>query len=201
MQRSTSAIRPTAHSMSGGCDSDLVLMAQVVRREEQALGTLYDRYARLIYAIALRISGDHSYAEEITQDVFQAIWQSAASFQAEASLASWIMGIARHRAIDATRSRRYRARHRETELSDDGAGHPNAADEAIDQLLLRQVVSKALTTLPATQRQPLTLAFYGGLSQHEIATQLGEPVGTIKSRMRLGLLKLRTHLGYLREAY
>jgi RNA polymerase sigma-70 factor, ECF subfamily len=192
--------RPMNTTPEAAYEGDAVLMARLVQGEEQALSTLYDRYARLIYAIAFRISGDQNSAEEVTQDVFQAIWQSAASFQSDANLASWIMGIARHRAIDTTRSRRFRARQRETELPEDQPSADSGADESTDRLLLREVMKEALTSLPSAQRQPLTLAFYGGLTHHEIALQLGEPIGTIKSRMRLGLLKLRSSLGHLREA-
>jgi RNA polymerase sigma-70 factor (ECF subfamily) len=162
-----------------------------------ALGALYDRYYRLVYAIALRIAGDHQIAEEVTQDVFHAIWQSANTFQPGGNGLSWLMGIARHRAIDATRSRRYRARQREMTLLDD----QNSLDseQPTDRLLVRETVRDALVTLPTAQRQPLTLAFYGGLTHSEIADRLGEPVGTIKSRMRLGMIKLRDLLARINE--
>lgn len=190
--------QPTRAPMSSH-EGDAALMQRLACHEEQALGTLYDRYSRLIYAIALRISGDHNVAEEVTQDVFHAIWQSAASFHRDGNLSSWIMGIARHRAIDATRSRRYRASQREMTLFDDQSNAELTADEPTDRLLLRQVITSALTTLPCAQRQTLTLAFYGGFTHHEIASQLGEPVGTIKSRMRLGMTKLRAALDSLQD--
>jgi RNA polymerase sigma-70 factor (ECF subfamily) len=178
---------------------DAALIERIVRREEYALGILYDRYARLVYAIALRISGEHSIAEEVTQDVFHAIWQSAASFQSDGNLSHWIMGIARHRAIDATRTRRYRSQQREIGLTNDQPDIASTNDEPTDQLLLRQVIQNALTSLPNSQSRALTLAFYGGLTHLEIASELDQPIGTIKSRMRLGMLKLRSILDFLQE--
>ncbi len=199
MERSYSA--SGSHPWKNGEEhpTDTALIERIVRREEYALGILYDRYARLVYAIALRISGEHSIAEEVTQDVFHAIWQSAASFQPDGNLSHWIMGITRHRAIDATRTRRYRSQQREITLVADQPDLVSTSDEPTDQLLLRQVIQNALTALPNSQSQVLTLAFYGGLTHIEIASQLEQPIGTIKSRMRLGMLKLRSMLGYLHE--
>jgi RNA polymerase sigma-70 factor (ECF subfamily) len=171
--------------------SDDELIARVRRREEPALGMIYDRYGRLVYAIALRITGDRESAEEVVQDTFQAVWQSAASFQPGGSLAAWVVGIARHRAIDTTRSRRFRARAREEVLDDARAG----AEGAADTLVLRETVRRALDDLPGVQRQTIALAYYGGLTCSEIATRIGEPVGTVKSRLRVGLMKLRETLG------
>lgn len=170
------------------------LIALIVRRQETALGALYDRYGRLVYAIALRITGDRQTTEEVVQDVFQNIWQSAAGFQASSgSLSSWLMGISRHRAIDATRSRRERARTREQELTAEmplvaEGGGPEAE---VAQRLLREQVQVALRELPHSQRQAIELAYYAGLTRVEIAESLGEPVGTVKTRLRLGLLKLK----------
>ena len=121
------------------------------------------------------------------QDVFQAVWQSAGSFQPSGNFSAWLIGIARHRAIDATRSRRHRARAREELLDDERvAGHGSAGDGGADVLMLRAVVRAALAELPASQRQAIELGYYGGLTHTEIAAQLGEPVGTVKSRMRHG---------------
>jgi len=177
------------------------LLACVVRRQEAALGILYDRYGRLVYAVALRITGDRQTAEEVVQDAFQNVWQAAGSFQPGAgSVSAWLLGIARHRAIDAIRSKRERARARELELDDTLL--PNAAldvDQEVAQHLLRDAVRTALATLPPNQRQAIELAYYGGLTRVEIAENLGEPVGTIKTRLRLGLLKLRDLLRSVQE--
>lgn len=180
-----------------GTPPDEELIARVCWHEEPALATICDRYSRLIYMIVLRIVGDRESAEEVMQDVFQAVWQSASSFQPSGNFSAWLIGIARHRAIDATRSRRHRARAREELLDERIAIHGGAGDA--DVLMLRAVVRAALAELPASQRQAIELGYYGGLTQNEIAIQIGEPVGTVKSRMRLGLIKLREILKTLEE--
>ena len=170
---------------------DEELIARVLWREEPALSAIYDRYSRLIFTIALRITGDRQSAEEVTQDVFQAVWQSAGSFHPNSSFPAWLIGIARHRAIDATRSRRYRARAREEAFDEQIARHVGTTEAPADAILMRHAVRAALDKLPQSQRQTLDLAYYNGLTCREIAVRLGEPVGTVKSRMRLGLSRMR----------
>jgi RNA polymerase sigma-70 factor (ECF subfamily) len=172
---------------------DEQLLGLVTRRNEAALGAIYDRYGALVYTIALRITGDRQTAEEVVQDVFQNVWQTSAGFRPGlGSCASWLVGITRHRAIDATRSKRERARLREQTIEHDvfidADANPGAAAVEAD---LRDAVKQALGTLPTNQRQAVELAYYGGLTRVEIAERLGEPIGTVKTRLRLGLLKLR----------
>lgn len=172
---------------------DRELLVLVARRSEPALGLLYDRYGRMAYAVALRITGDRQTADEVVQDVFQNVWQSAAGFQSSlGSVAVWMMGIARHRAIDATRSKREKNRAAESPIAD-GWEIPDDmnVEHEVDRRELRDVVRRALDELPKNQRQTIELAYYGGLTRTEIASQLGEPIGTVKTRLRLGLLKLR----------
>jgi RNA polymerase sigma-70 factor (ECF subfamily) len=191
---------PGGRGRPAGTPPDEELIARVRWGEEPALATIYDRYSRLIYTIALRIVGDRELAEEVVQDVFQAVWQSAGSFQPNGNFSAWLIGIARHRAIDATRSRRHRARAREELLDDERvATHGSAGDGGADALMLRTVVRAALAELPANQRQTIELGYYGGMTHTEIAAQLGEPVGTVKSRMRMGLIKLRELLKAIEE--
>ena len=174
--RSTTA----GHGKPASTPPDEELIARVRWREEPALATIYYRYSRLIYTIALRIVGDRELAEEVVQDVFQAVWQSAGSFRPTGNFSAWLIGIARHRAIDATRSRPHRARAREELLDDERmAGHGGASAGEADVLMLRAVVRAALAELPASQRQAIELGYYGGLTQTEIAAQLGEPIGTV----------------------
>jgi RNA polymerase sigma-70 factor (ECF subfamily) len=172
---------------------DEELLALVIQRQERALGQLYDRYGRLVYTIALRITGDRQTAEEVVQDVFQNVWQAAGSFQSGiAQFSSWLLGITRHRAIDATRSKRERARTREQALDTSfPVGDESDIERDVTQSLLRDTVRAALQELPASQRQAVELAYYGDLTRAEIAERLGEPLGTVKTRLRLGLLKLR----------
>lgn len=180
--------------------SDEFLIDLIVQREEAALGELYDRYAALVYAIALRITGDRQTAEEVMQDVFQNIWQTAGGFRRQAGLVvHWLIGISRHRAIDALRSKRERARRREVTGVDVGTLLPAGVESVLEQRILRETVRAALADLPPAQRQAIEMAYYGGLTQSEIAEQLGEPLGTIKTRLRLGLLKLRDVLRSLVE--
>ena len=181
--------RPTTGSARPLGAPDEELIARVCWREEPALGEIYDRYCRLVYSVALRIVGDREAAEEVVQDVFQAVWQSAGSFQPDGSFSAWLIGITRHRAIDATRSRRFRARAREDLLDDTRLAA--RAESPAEALMLRSLVRAALDQLPASQRQAIELAYYGGLTHVEIAARLGEPVGTVKSRMRMGMLRLR----------
>jgi RNA polymerase sigma-70 factor (ECF subfamily) len=176
---------------------DEALIARVCWREEAALDIIYDRYHRLVFTIALRMVGDRELAEEVVQDVFQAVWQSASSFQPNGNLSAWLIGITRHRAIDATRSRRFRSRAREDLLDDERMN--SVAHNDTDMVTLRAVMEAALAELPTTQRQAIELGYFGGLSHTEIAKRLGEPVGTIKSRMRMGLMKLRDLLKTVEE--
>jgi RNA polymerase sigma-70 factor (ECF subfamily) len=193
-RQTTPRLRPA------GTPPDEELIARVCWREEPALGEIYDRYNRLVYAVVLRIVGDRESTEEVVQDVFQAVWQSAGSFQPSGNFSSWLIGIARHRAIDTTRSRRYRSRAREDLLDDTRlAGDAILADSGTDELLLRSVVRAALAQLPPAQREAIELAYYGGLTHAEVAARLGEPVGTVKSRMRMGLMKLRELLKTVEE--
>jgi RNA polymerase sigma-70 factor, ECF subfamily len=186
--------RGTARELTSATDEQL--MTLVLRRQEAALGAIYDRYIRLVYAVALRITGDRETAEEVVQDVFQNVWQAAGSFQpGVGSFVAWLMGIARHRAIDATRSKRERGRAREQTLDDlRPADDASSLDREVAQRLLRDAVREALEALPINQRQTIELAYYGGLTRAEIAERLNEPLGTVKTRLRLGLLKLRDML-------
>ena len=171
---------------------DETLLGLIRSQDESALSSLYERYSRLLYSIALRITGDSGSAEEITQDVFQAVWQRAAQFRPNSgSVQAWLGGIVRHRAIDEVRSRWHHARQNDFTL-DNMPDLQAAMERGWEHLsILRADMRAALARLPLKQRQALELAFYGGLTSQEIASRLGESVGTIKSRLRLGLDKLR----------
>jgi RNA polymerase sigma-70 factor, ECF subfamily len=179
-----------------GAPSDLELLAGVRARDEAALVALYDRFAGLVLTVAMRVVGERELAEEIMQDTFLRCWNGAETYQpGRGQVSSWLMGIARNRAIDVLRSRHHRARqHERTSLDAWGdPGIPNAADEA-DAIANRQAVAAALNGLSTPQRQVVELAYYGGLSQSEIAAQLGQPLGTVKSRTRVAMDQLRTAL-------
>jgi RNA polymerase sigma-70 factor, ECF subfamily len=173
--------------------SDEALVALVARADEDALSELYDRFGRVAYGLALRVVRDPSLAEDAVQEGFVAVWKSASRFVAERAKAStWILTLIHRRAVDLVR----REEPRRVEPLDD-APHP-IADDTEEQAWLRlqrERVQNALRALPDKQREALELAYYGGFTQSELADRLGEPLGTIKSRMFSGLARLRELLG------
>jgi RNA polymerase sigma-70 factor (ECF subfamily) len=174
---------------------DEMLLALISSHDESALSHLYERYARLLYSIALRITNDRAAAEEVLQDVFHSVWLRATTFRPTAgSVSSWLSGIARNRAIDEVRSRWHRTRELESPL-DHLPDFSGAVERGLEQFaILRTDLRNALSTLPLLQRQAIELAYFGGFSSTEIAARLDEPVGTIKGRLRLGMEKLREAL-------
>lgn len=175
--------------------TDETLLQRIADAQVDALSALYDRYARLIYSLALHMTGDAGAAEEITQDVFVQVWQKADSYRPELGrVTTWLTSIARHRAIDVLR--RQRARPEGSWVGLDEL-HPNQSIAPIavePEVLLRGLrgrVRQALNDLPVEQQAALALAFFQGLSQREIADTLGEPLGTVKTRIRTGMQKLR----------
>lgn len=171
---------------------DETLLALISSHDEGALGKLYERYARLLYSIALRITNDRAASEEVLQDVFHSVWLKATTFRPTAgSVSGWLSGIARNRAIDEVRTRWHRAREFEVSL-DHLPDWGGAVERSLEQFaVLRADLMSALGTLPVLQRQAIELAYYDGLSSSEIAAHLDEPIGTIKGRLRLGMDKLR----------
>jgi RNA polymerase sigma-70 factor (ECF subfamily) len=166
---------------------DSTLIVQIGQCDEQALGALYDRYGALVYTIAVRITQDRALAEMIVQAVFQAVWQSASSFQIGASVRVWLIGMARRRAIELAHSQGSRTRLRVVAHLLPDTIHPGEQGAADVETLIMQ---RALDRLPADQRETLELAHYDGLTCREIAAQLREPVGIIKARLRAGLCTL-----------
>lgn len=174
---------------------DEFLLNLISSHDESALSSLYERYARLLYSIALRITNDSGAAEEVLQDTFQSVWQRATTFRPTAgSVSGWLAGIARNRAIDEVRSRWHRAREWDMPL-DHLPDLQGAVERGLEHFaVLRTDLRNALSTLPSLQRQAIEMAYYGGLSSTEIAARLNEPVGTIKGRLRLGMEKMREAL-------
>lgn len=171
---------------------DEALLEMISSHDESALTHLYERYARLLYSIALRITNDRAAAEEVLQDVFHSVWLRATTFRPTAgSVSSWLSGIARNRAIDEVRSRWHRARERELPL-DHLPDWSGAFERGLEHFaVLRSDLMNALSHLPLLQRQAIEMAYFDGFSSSEIAAYLNEPLGTIKGRLRLGLEKLR----------
>jgi len=169
--------------------SDEALVALVARSDEVALGELYDRFGRVAYGLARRILRDDALAEDAVQEGFLAAWRSAPRFVPERAKAStWLLTLVHRRAVDLVR----REERRRAETLDERVHTTDAAsDEAVWLRFERERVQAALARLPDQQREALELAYYGGFTQSELSERLGQPLGTIKSRMFTGLGRLR----------
>jgi RNA polymerase sigma-70 factor, ECF subfamily len=182
--------------------ADEVLIARMVARDQEALATLYDRYRCVIFALALRILRDRAEAEEALADVFLQAWRQAQGFEAQrGSVGAWLVTLCRSRAIDRVRARGRRDAALDTlARSEGGREGPEASsagagpEEAADRMLKRRRIGAALGSLSQEQRRAVEMAYYEGLSHTEIAAALGAPLGTVKTRIRDGLLVLRQKL-------
>ena len=172
--------------------SDEALVALVARGDEQALAELYDRVGRIAYGLACRVLRDDRLAEDAVQEAFLGVWRTAAGFSAERGKAStWILTLVHRRAVDLVRrEERRRAEPFDESTAKEQTGGASAEDAAWLQFE-RVRVQEALKQLPDAQREAIELAYYGGFSQSELAERLGQPLGTIKSRMFAGLARLR----------
>src|SRR4051812_7796420 len=171
------------------------LIKAVASGDDDALASLYDGTRRLLYGLTLRILGDAESAEEVLLDVYKQVWRKASSYdQARGNPLAWLMTIARSRAIDRLRSTKMERQR--VEPLDNVREIAAAGDVEKDAILsgMRRVIHKALDALPPEQREVIDLAYYGGLSQSEIAARIGQPLGTVKTRVRLALIKLRETL-------
>jgi RNA polymerase sigma-70 factor, ECF subfamily len=178
--------------------SDERLIRLIAQSEEQALAQLYDRYHRLIFSLALAIVNDRETAEEVTLDVFMRVWQKAATYRADqAKVSTWLTHIARHHAIDVLRRRAARldqsALHWEDAIANVQSSRPDPQESA-ELSARRERIHAALAELPAEQKQALILAYFGDYTQSQIADLLSQPLGTIKTRLRLAMQKLREFL-------
>ena len=174
------------------------LMRAVASGDIDAFAALYDRHSGAVYALLLRILGSAEDSQEVLQDTFLKAWSAAEAFDSSrGSEGAWLVSIARSRAIDRLRSRKTRLT-RETEAAKEISIHSSSVDPAGPARVIEQeqkiAVGGALAALPQEQRVALELAYFGGLSQSEIAEQLGQPLGTVKTRMQLGMKKLRESL-------
>jgi len=174
------------------------LISLIAQLQAGALDQLYDRYNRPIFSLALMIVGDRATAEEITLDVFMRVWQKAGSYRADqARVSTWLTHIARHHAIDVLRRRAVRLDQSALSWDEITPGAPLPAQnpgELAEQSLRRERIHAAIARLPADQKQALMLAYFGGYTQTQIAEALKQPLGTIKTRLRLAMQKLRDFL-------
>jgi RNA polymerase sigma factor (sigma-70 family) len=183
------SVRSPAETAERG---DEELLEDITRGEPEALATLYDRYRTIAYSLAYRVTGDASLAEDVLQEAFLGVWRNAGRYSSvRASVRTWILAIVHHRAVDTLRRRRA-----SSDLPDGdsvppvGLVMPDVWPEVAGRLD-RDQVRRALETISQPQREAIALAYYGGLTQQEIAARTGAPLGTVKSRVRLGLLALR----------
>jgi RNA polymerase sigma-70 factor (ECF subfamily) len=177
---------------------DEALLRAIARGQSAALGTLYDRYGRLVFSLAYHIVNDERVAEEVTQEVFLQVWNKASSYQAGlGKVSTWLTSVARHRAIDSLRRSNVRPEGNRAEWDESGDSDdpqwvdPLNVEAQVEVSMQNRVVRQAIAQLPREQQQALALAYFQGLSQQEIAETTGEPLGTIKTRIRLAMQKLR----------
>jgi RNA polymerase sigma-70 factor, ECF subfamily len=172
---------------------DSSLIQQVVNQNRAALSVLYDRYARVVYSVAYRSLNSVEESEEVVMDVFAKIWTTAASYDStKARVDTWIFMMTRSRVLDRLRSKQRRGKVTTAITVFDTPTTTNDTSLDLEIAERRQVVLTALASLPAEQRQVLELAYYQGWSQREIAEHTGTALGTVKTRIRLGLEKLRS---------
>ena len=178
---------------------DDTLMRLIAQHRSEALGVLYDRYGRLVYSVSYQATSHAELAEEVTQDTFLRVWQSAARFDPrQGRLVPWLTRIARNRAIDHYRRQQARLEGHSDYLEEmpmfDLSDDDQDVEAGVEASQQRRVIREALRQLPEEQRSVLALAYFRGLTHEQIASQLNQPLGTVKTRLRLGMQKLRRSL-------
>lgn len=195
--------RPRVPLMAERTTDDDILIARVASQDRRALELLYDKYAPAVMGLAVKIVGDRNAAEEIVQEAFWRVWRRASTYSARrGKFTSWLFGITHNLAIDEVRRHSGIGKSTSVELEDDSlAGLADVRTdvfEAAFQRVTGEQVRSALAVLPDPQRRVIELAFFEGLTHQEIADKLGEPIGTVHTRARLALNKLREKLQALR---
>ena len=184
--------------MSDRIPDDAALIGQIARSDRAAFNELYERYNRMVFGIALAVLGERPAAEEVTLDVFMRVWQKAGTYRADrAKVSTWLIALTRHHAIDILRRQRARLNPNnldgyEASRSDLPATHE--LEEQVELSLQAKRIREAFAQLPVDQRQALSLAYFKGYTHSQIAEIVKEPLGTIKTRIRLGMQKLRQML-------
>ncbi len=174
-------------SADSNATSDLALITAIRSGDQGAMAALYDRYSSIVYSVALRVLQDTGAAEDVLQEIFMQLWRNPGAFDASrGNLAAWLAVIARHRAVDALRRRRP-----ENDIEDVVVSVEQDLASEADRSRTMDRVRGVLQTMPGLQRTALEMAYFEGLTHSEIAEKTGEPLGTIKTRIRAGLLALR----------
>ena len=183
-----------ADDENSGVTSDEALVRRLGEGDQDALSELYDRYQAQMYGLAMRITNDAALAQDAVQEAFVGVWRNASRYtDARASVRTWLLSISHHRAIDLIRKRRSNIPLPESESVDDSLTAPDVWPEVV-RAADASAVRAAMALLSVEQRQAIELAYFEGLTQVEIAVRVSAPLGTIKSRVRLGLRQLRRHL-------
>ena len=189
--------RPARRPEGDSGDADLVL--RVRAGDRGAVDDLYDRFRRPAFALARRILADDTLAEDVVQDVFLSVWRDPHAYDgARGSFSSWLMAVVHHKAVDAVRREESHRRRQVRAEEDLALSAPNHVADVADQAWSGVVAGRvraALHTLPEAQREALTLAYYGGYTQREVAALTGTPLGTVKTRMLAGMRRLKDNLG------
>ncbi len=187
MKSNVEGTGPVTH---GGADQDGQLLDRVRRGDEQAMGAIYDRYSKIVFSVALRVLRDAASAEDVLQDVFLGLWRRPETFvAARGTLGGWLAVVARNRAIDSLRRKRPSEQIEEVSL----ASSFDLAEEAQRNILMQRA-RDIIQQLPYEQRKTLQMAYFDGLTHSEIAEVTGDPLGTVKTRIRSALLTLRKEL-------
>ena len=187
---------PSRHATS---TIDSALIARVLKGDQQAFSQLYDHSNTLLYTLALRILGNHEEAAELLQDVYLEVWRKVARYDVgRGTPVAWLVTLTRSRALDRLRARTARGQQYKDQRDGDAVAQvpdlgPSPLETQADQEL-RLLVGQAISALPVAQQQAIELAYYEGLSHTEIATRLNQPLGTVKTRIKLGMSKLRDTL-------
>lgn len=193
-------VRDAPPSADPAANADAALLRRMAAGDEAALGALYDRWSPLVHSVAMRIAGDAGDAEELVEETFLQAWRQAASYQdSRGGVATWLAVMARSRALDRVRLAGHRraAAAEPLEAAEGAAPSDPTPLDAAEVAETRRIVLAALERLPADQRETLEMAYFRGMSQSEIAAATGQPLGTVKTRCRLGLQKLREALSVL----
>jgi len=170
--------------------TDSMLISRIRAGDEDALATLHDRYSQVVYSVALRVLGETTQAEDILQEIFLQLWRNPQTFDSNrGSLGAWLAVITRHRAIDLLRRRRP-----ESDIEDVIVAVDTRLEQTTDRNMAIAKIRAVVERLPVEQRKPLEMAFFEGLTHSEIASKTGEPLGTVKTRIRSALLTLRKAL-------
>jgi len=189
--------RPPRSQEDGAADLELV--RRVAAGDRGAVDDLYQRFRRPAFALARRVLGDDVLAEDVLQDVFLTIWRDPAAFDgSRGSFASWLLAMVHHKAVDAVRreeSHRRRQARAEEDMALSAPTQTTDVEDTAWERIVAERVRTALHTLPAPQREALTLAYYGGYTQREVAALTDTPLGTVKTRMLAGMRRLKDTLG------